>query len=91
MTYTEIKDLLASGFTPEQITALTTSAVPIAADHNTDPVDPQDPEVSPAEDPERLSSRMTIRILTRDMIPMDCGRSARLFPSCSRKTSSCGK
>ena len=49
MTYTEIKDLLASGFTPEQITALTTSAVPIAADHNTDPVDSQDPEVSPAE------------------------------------------
>lgn len=49
MTYTEIKDLLSSGFTPEQITALTTSAAPITADNNLDPVDPQDPEVSPAE------------------------------------------
>ena len=27
MTYTEIKDLLSSGFTPEQITQLTTSGV----------------------------------------------------------------
>ena len=49
MTYSEIKDLLSSGFTPEQITALTTSAAPITADHDPDPVDPQDPEVSPAE------------------------------------------
>ena len=49
MTYSEIKDLLSSGFTPEQITALTTSAAPITADNNPDPVDPQDPEVSPAE------------------------------------------
>lgn len=49
MTYTEIKDLLSSGFNPEQITALTTSAAPITADNNPDPVDSQDPEVSPAE------------------------------------------
>lgn len=49
MTYSEIKDLLSSGFTPEQITALTTSAAPITADHDPAPVDPQDPEVSPAE------------------------------------------
>lgn len=49
MTYSEIKDLLSSGFTPEQITALTTSAAPITADHDPDPDDPQDPEVSPAE------------------------------------------
>ena len=49
MTYAEIKDLLSSGFTPEQITALTTSDAPITSDHDPDPVDPQDPEVSPAE------------------------------------------
>ena len=49
MTYAEIKDLLSSGFSPEQITGLTTSAAPITADHDPDPVDPQDPEVSPAD------------------------------------------
>ena len=51
MTYTEIKDLLSSGFTPEQITALTTSAVPITADESQDPdTHSQDPDtVSPAE------------------------------------------
>lgn len=49
MTYSEIKDLLSSGFTPEQITALTTSAAPITADNNPGPVVSQDSEVSPAE------------------------------------------
>lgn len=49
MTYSEIKDLLSSGFTPEQITALTTSAAPITADHDPDPDVSQEPAVSPAE------------------------------------------
>lgn len=50
MTYSEIKDLLSSGFTPDQITALTTSAAPITADDSQDPdTHSQDPEVSPAE------------------------------------------
>lgn len=39
MTYTEIKDLLNSGFSPEQITTLTTSGVIPSA-----PEDPADPE-----------------------------------------------
>lgn len=38
MTYTEIKDLLSSGFTPEQITTLTTSGVnPSAPEAHADP------------------------------------------------------
>lgn len=50
MTYSEIKDLLSSGFTPEQITMLSTSAAPITADDNPAPVDSQEPgPVSPAE------------------------------------------
>lgn len=51
MTYTEIKDLLSSGFTPEQITMLTSSDVPITSDDSRDPdTHSQDPDtVSPAE------------------------------------------
>lgn len=48
MTYAEIKDLLSSGFTPEQITTLTTSAGPITADDSQDPaIHSQDPAPEP--------------------------------------------
>ena len=52
MTYTEIKDLLSSGFTPEQITQLTTSGVNPSAPESPsggDPITPTGEVTSPAE------------------------------------------
>ena len=52
MTYTEIKDLLSSGFTPEQITQLTTSGdLPSSPDTETgaDPITVTGSLESPAE------------------------------------------
>ena len=52
MTYTEIKDLLSSGFTPEQITQLTTSGVNPSAPESLsggDPITPTGEVTSPAE------------------------------------------
>ena len=52
MTYTEIKDLLSSGFTPEQITQLTTSGdLPSSPDPETgaDPITATGSLESPAE------------------------------------------
>ena len=52
MTYTEIKDLLSSGFTPEQITQLTTSGVNPSAPESPsggDPITPAGEVTSPAE------------------------------------------
>ena len=52
MTYTEIKDLLSSGFTPEQITQLTTSGVNPSAPESPfggDPITPTEEVTSPAE------------------------------------------
>ena len=52
MTYTEIKDLLSSGFTPEQITQLTTSGdIPSSPDPETgaDPITATVSLESPAE------------------------------------------
>ena len=51
MTYTEIKDLLSSGFTPEQITQLTTSGVNPSAPESPsggDPITPTGEVTSPA-------------------------------------------
>ena len=52
MTYTEIKDLLSSGFTPEQITQLTTSGVNPSAPESPsggEPITPTGEVTSPAE------------------------------------------
>lgn len=52
MTYTEIKDLLSSGFTPDQITQLTTSGdIPSSPDPEAgaDPITATDSLESPAE------------------------------------------
>ena len=52
MTYTEIKDLLSSGFTPDQITQLTTSGdIPSSPDPETgaDPITAPGSLESPAE------------------------------------------
>ena len=52
MTYTEIKDLLSSGFTPDQITMLTTSGVIPSAPESPsggDPITPTGEVTSPAE------------------------------------------
>ena len=52
MTYTEIKDLLSSGFTPDQITQLTTSGVNPSAPESPsggDPITPTGEVTSPAE------------------------------------------
>ena len=52
MTYTEIKDLLSSGFTPDQITLLTTSGVIPSAPESPsggDPITPTGEVTSPAE------------------------------------------
>ena len=52
MTYTEIKDLLSSGFTPEQITQLTTSGVNPSAPESPsggEPITPPGEVTSPAE------------------------------------------
>ena len=52
MTYTEIKDLLSSGFTPEMITQLTTSGVNPSAPESPsggDPITPTGEVTSPAE------------------------------------------
>ena len=52
MTYTEIKDLLSSGFTPEQITQLTTSGVNPSAPESPsggDPITSTGEVTSPAE------------------------------------------
>lgn len=58
MTYTEIKDLLSSGFTPEQITQLTTSGVNPSAPESPsggDPITPTGEVTSPAEVGEETS------------------------------------
>ena len=52
MTYTEIKDLLSSGFTPEQITQLTTSGVNPSTPESPsggEPITPTGEVTSPAE------------------------------------------